>query len=174
MAVRRRKYRAGLTFVEMMIATVILLIAVLGASAFRYDSALSARKADLQATAARTALLLCESWRAVSDSNTFDPTQLVSPDLSSVLAIAPGYISHQTPEGFTLLGIYEVGVGDNDGVGDDARDTSYYAVLSYRDVSAGLRALNVTVIWDQRGSGQGPGANPHLAKSFRLTTFVEN
>jgi hypothetical protein len=158
----------------MLIATVILLIAVLGASIFRYDSALSARKADLQATAARTALLLCESWRAVHDSNEFDPTQLVDTKLGSVLAIAPGSLTYPTPDGFTTLGIYQVGVGDNDGVGDDVRDTSYYAVLSYRDVAAGLRALNVTVVWDRRGSGQNPGTSPHLAKSFQLTTFVEN
>lgn len=162
MAVKRRKYPAGLTFVEIMIASAILIIAVLGASVFRYDSALSARKADLQATAARAALLLCESWRGASEPNSFDPTQLVSSDLGSLLTIESDSIMHELPEGFTLSGVYRI----------VANGTDYYAILSWRDVAPELRALNVAVLWDQRGSGLDSYRYPD--KSFRLTTYVDN
>jgi hypothetical protein len=160
MTAKRRKYPAGLTFIEMTIATVVLVIAVLGTSAFRYSTALSARKADLQATAARTALLLCESWRGVSDPCTFDPTQLASGTVSSVLSIEDDYVSIEVPEGFTVLGTYTLtSNGDN-----------YYAMLSWKDMYPGLRALNVVVAWDQRGSRSDYHLYPD--KSFRLTTFI--
>ena len=109
-----------------MLATVILIIAILGASSFRYHAALGARKADLQATAARTALLLCESWRGVGDPNTFDPTQLT--DAGSTLAIESSYASFEVPAGFTVLGIYKVTTDGAD----------YYAMLSWKDMSPGF------------------------------------
>jgi hypothetical protein len=142
-----------------MIATVILLVAVLGTSAFRYSTALNARMADLQATASRVALLLCESWRGASDPNTFDPTAL--PGDSGFTIEASGYdASSQLPTGFTVLGTYRVA----------AEGVDYYAVLSWKDMFPDLRALNVTVIWDQRG------ANVYYAgrvdKVFRLTAYV--
>lgn len=165
MTINRPKYAAGLTLIEIMIATVILLVAVLGASAFRYTAALGARKADLQATAVRTALLLCESWRGVSDPNAFDPEEYFDGD--SVLDINDldiNYTEHgpYAPSGFTLLDHYEI-VVDGD---------YYWATLSWKDVSPGLRALNVAVAWDQRGSGTDYFWD--CDKTFKLTTYVAN
>ena len=57
MKAKRRKFRSGLTFIEILLASAILLIAVVGTAAFRYNAALGARKADIRSTAARTALL---------------------------------------------------------------------------------------------------------------------
>ena len=55
MGAKRFKYGAGFTLVEMMVTIAVLLIAVLGISAFRYNSALSAREAEAKTNAARIA-----------------------------------------------------------------------------------------------------------------------
>ncbi len=162
MTIKRLKSTGGFTLVEVTLAIFILLVAVLGASGYRYYAALDARKADLQTTAARTASLLCESWRGVSDPNTFDPTQLATGDPNSALAIETGYDGHDgpaVPADFTSLGIYRITI---DGV-------NYYAVLSWKDISQGLRALNVIVAWNPRGS-----QSELPDKSFKLTTYIAN
>lgn len=156
MALKPKRYRAGLTFVEILIATVILLIAVIGTSAFRYNAALGARKADLRTAASRTALLLCEAWRGVSDPNAFDPVATFGSELV-ISSLGQGVAG---PDGFTVHGAYEI---TNEGA-------EYYAVLSWKDVSAGLRALNVVVTWNQRGYSSDDGGRPD--KSFALTTYV--
>ncbi len=159
MIIKRPKSAAGFTLIEIMLATVILIIAILGASSFRYHAALGARKADLQATAARTALLLCESWRGVGDPNTFDPTQLTTGDPNSALTIEPTDIGPAWPTDFTLLGIYRITIGE----------VNCYAALSWKDIYPQLRALNVIVAWDRRGSSN---LFEDADKSFKLTTYV--
>jgi len=169
MTVKRTKSRTGLTLIETMTAILILLVAVVGTSAYRYDAALSARKADEQAIAARTALLLCEGWRGASDPCAFDPMQLASVYSTSALTIYPanddaGYVIHQVPEGFTVLGAYKVVTSQAD----------YYALLSWKDVSAGLRALNIIVAWDQRHSKSSAQyySSYDNYKFFKLTTYI--
>ncbi len=170
--IKRPRSVAGLTLVEVMVAIVVMAIAALGASAFRYHAALGVRKADLQTDAARTALLLCETWRGASGPDTFNPTQLAT--TNPALAIEAITISGgpAAPTDFTLLGNYKITVDSVD---------YYYAVLSWKDVSPGLRALNVIVAWDQRGSGPSSGGgnvydwgSVDASKSFKLTTYVVN
>lgn len=162
--VKRPKSAAGFTLIEIMLATVVLLVAVLGASAFRYHAALGARKADLQAAAARTALLLCESWRGgVGAPNTFDPTQLATGDPNSAfsaLTIENTAMGPAWPTDFTLLGIYRITIGE----------VNCYATLSWKDIYPQLRALNVVVAWDRRGSSD----LFEDADTFKLTTYVAN
>jgi len=162
MAVKQLKCGRGFTLVEVMVATVVLLVAVLGASLFRYQAVFGVRKADLRTTAARTALMLCESWRGTNEPNSFDPMQLASGDANCVLAIESSYVSLEVPSGFTVLGIYSIIINDVD----------YCAVLSWKDVSSGLRALNVIVGWNQRDTGTGDYMYPD--KLFKLTTYVTN
>jgi hypothetical protein len=121
---------------------------------------MNARKADAQATAARVGLLLCEGWRGASDPCLFDPTALGTGALELSLVDEGTHVGYATPDDFTLLGVYEA----------TAEQVDYYAVLSYNDVSAGLKALNVVVLWNQRGSGLADGVYPD--KSFKLTTYV--
>lgn len=163
MTVKRVKYEAGLTLIETAIATVILIIIILGASVFRYSAALGARKADLQVAASRTALLLCEGWRAVSDADAFDPTQLVN-NGNCELVIESGAVGPEVPPGFTALGSYVIVA---DGVG-------YCTTLSWKYVWPGssVRALNIDVAWRQPGSG--PGGLRDAGKLFRLITYAEN
>ena len=160
--VKRTSHAAGFTIIEIMIATVIFVVAILGTSVFRYTAVLGARKADLQITAARTALLLCESWRGISDPNTFDPTQLAIGDPNSALVIELSGMGPAVPTDFTVLGSYRIAT---DGVNS-------YATLSWKDISPQLRALNVVVAWEQRGSGAGGFTDAD--KSFELTTYTTN
>ena len=159
MSAKKSNSTAGFTLVEIMAAIAILLVAILGTFAFRYNATLGARRADLQTTAARTALLLCESWRGADDPNAFDPTLLADTDSSSSLAVELAYEGPTCPSDFTLLGIYRVTV----------QDINYYATLSWKDVSTRLRALNIAVAWDLRGSGADYSQLTY--RPFKLTTY---
>jgi hypothetical protein len=165
--VKKRKVAAGVTLVEAMVAMVILAVAVLGASGYRYYAALDAHKASMHRTAAAIALLLCENWRGRGYDHTipptaFDPVGHLKPPLDiSVSGVGP-----DVPAGFTALGRYQIVV---EGV-------YYWATLSYRDDPAtpNLRALNVIVGWKQAGSKTEVITYDANAKLFKLTTYVSN
>ncbi|MHC4507972.1 MAG: type IV pilus modification PilV family protein [Planctomycetota bacterium] len=149
----------GMSLVGAMVAVVILLIALIGTSSFRYCAAMDARKADAQTTAARVALMLCESWRGISGDVTYDPVAHLGTDLD----ITQSTEGPAKPSDFTLLGSYVAEL-------DDVHDVTHYATLSWKDVQPGLRALNVIVAWAQRGPGQ--DGNETVDKSFRLTIYT--
>lgn len=73
MSIGRIKHSKGFSLIEVMVAILILSIAVIGTSGYRYYTALDARKADMQATAARVALMLCESWGGLKVTKTTIP-----------------------------------------------------------------------------------------------------
>ena len=73
MAVKRPKSEGAFTLIEVIAAILILSIAVLGTSRYRYYAVLDAREATMHTTAAGIGLLLCKSWRRLSGPNTFDP-----------------------------------------------------------------------------------------------------
>ena len=165
MPYRRCKLLAAVTLIEVMAAIVIVVVAVLGASGYRYYSTLDARRADFQNAAARIALLLCENWRGLGYDRTtsYDPVaHLTSANLTVADSgdVGPAY-------GLTNdLGKYEITM---DGV-------HYWAALSWEEDPAteGLRALNVVVAWAQRqtGSAGDSAAAAGLDKTFKLTTYV--
>lgn len=163
MAVKRKtKSAAGFTLVEIMIAIVILTVAVIGTSNFRYYAAADARKAGVHIMAARIGLLLCENWRGVQGSETFDPETSFGLDLDITEDIftTQAEIDQYQLGGFTFLGRYIVIVNN----------VNYYVILVWRDVSVGLRALSVTVAWPPRGE-------EHIGltgseKLFQLTTYT--
>jgi hypothetical protein len=153
--------RDAFTIIEAMLAITILLIAILGTSAFRYHTALSARRADLHATSGRIAMLLCEGWTGVGGATNFDPLAAFDSDVNIISSAGP-----DTPSSFTHLGSYKIMLEGND----------YYATMSWKNLDSytptELRALNVVVIWDQFGRGTGQLAKAN--KLYRLTTYVEN
>lgn len=159
MGAKRPKSRTGITLIEVMGAIVIITIAVLGASGYRYYSALDARKAAVQSTAARVALLLSENWRGrgYDRIQSYDPSTYLGSDMTiGVSSVGPDYAS-----GFTSLGRYEIVV-------NDAR---YWAALSWRDDATDLRTLNTVVAWTQRPTSSD---DITMDKTFKLTTFVSN
>jgi len=153
-------YHQGFSLVDTMVAVVILLIAIIGTSIFRYNAVLDGRRFDTQTTAARVALMLSESWRGITGDTSFDPTVLSTSDLKigqsikSVTAV---------PSDFTLLGRYTVML-------NDVRGVPYHVTLAWKDIQSGLRALNVVVAWAQRSPGEDGVEN--VDKSFRLTVYA--
>jgi hypothetical protein len=156
---KKLKRAGGLSLIEVMIAICILAISVVGASAYRYCSTLDSRRADMRSAAARIGLLLCENWRGVKGSESWDPAAHLGSDLTITSVDSPP--AQLSADDFTTLGAYTVSL---DGI-------NYYAGLSWKDVSSGLRALNVVVVWSQRDTG---GDIDDADKLFRLTTYVNN
>lgn len=152
MCIKARKRRFGLTIVEVMVAAAVLIIAVIGASAFRYNSMLDVRKAEMEFNGGRLALLLLETWRGTGGSLAFDPVDHLSDDIE----IGSGSTS-LTVADFTEYNAYSIASEEKD----------FEAALFYRDVDAGLRALSVTVSWQIGAGEEGP-----LNDSVELTTYV--
>jgi len=147
--------RRGFSLVSVMIAIAILLAALIGTSNFRYYSALDAKKAAAKITASRIGLMLCENWRGLGGMETYDPAAYLGSDLTITASSGPS-----EPADFTLLGSYTVTVNG----------ANFYITLSWKDVSAGLRALNVIVAWAQRE--QGTSSLNDADRSFKLTTYA--
>ena len=159
MTVKRLKSKGGFTIVEVMITAVILLVAVLGSSGYRYYAALDARKAAMQAADSRVGLILCESWHGVGGIATYDPVAHLGTNMT--ISAMTGFDGSGFKEAdFTLLGGYQV----------VANDVTYAAVLSWKDINAGLRALSVVVIWPvQDGNVDAQDASQ---KTYELTTYT--
>jgi Tfp pilus assembly protein PilV len=147
---RLSRCRRGFSLLDVVIASTVLLIAIVGNSAYRYHSTLDERKAALQTSAARAAQLLYESWRGVQGAATYNPTAYTWADMTIFAGTGP-----TVPEGFTSLGSYAI----------SANDFNYNATLSWQDVSTGLRAINVTIAWSTSGSGTANNA-------FTLTSYT--
>ena len=162
---RKIRCRRGVSLVGTMVAVIILLIALIGTSTFRYAAALDGRRADAHTTAARIALTFGESWRGVRGDLTYDPVAHLGTGLK--VAAAEGPVK---PEDFTLLGSYSVQFDDGAGV------NKYFATLSWKDVQPGLRALNVVVAWASRDQAVGskqPNPVDAADKSFGLTVYTQ-
>jgi hypothetical protein len=151
------KSRGAFTIIDIMIAVAILLIAILGTSAHRYNAVLNARRADLHTNAVQTALLLCEGWNGACGDATFRPDYTFGSNLNISENAGP-----DAPSGFQTLGSYKIILEGVD----------YYATLSWQDLGTDLRALSVVVNWDPTGHDTGDFAD--ATKSYRLTTYVEN
>lgn len=152
---RKNRCRSGFSIVSIMIAMTILIAALIGTSNFRYYSALDAKKAEAKIAASRIGLMLCESWRGLGGIETYDPVAYFGSDLTITTSSGPA-----KPGDFTLLGSYTVTVNN----------ANFYITLSWKDVSAGLRALNITVSWAQRQQGQ--SSLNDADKTFQLTTYA--
>ncbi len=145
----------GFSLISIMFAIAILLAALIGTSNFRYYSALDAKKAAARITASRIGLMLCENWRGLGGIDTYDPVAYLGSDLTISTSTGPA-----KPTDFTLLGSYTVTVNG----------ANFYITLSWKDVSAGLKALNIIVAWAQRQQGQSTLSD--IDKSFKLTTYA--
>jgi len=150
-------FRSGISLIETMNAIAILSITMIGVSGYRYYSMLDARKADAYIASARIGYLLSESWRGMQGSETYDPVTRLGAGMTITASEGP-----DAPGGYTVLGSYEIVLND----------ITFYATLSWKDLSSNLRALNTILVWAQRTHEQ------HIIddadKSFELTTYVLN
>lgn len=150
----RRKRASGVTLIEVMVVTVILMITVLGTSGYRYYSSLNARWAEEQITAARLGQLLCGNWAGVEGDEAYDPEDHLASHLDTECLGPPNDLL----SGFTLLGSYRITI---EGV-------EYDVTLSWNDVSPVLRALHVstTYVW------AGVDTDNPLKKPFSIITYI--
>ncbi|MBL7184842.1 MAG: hypothetical protein ISS70_00830 [Phycisphaerae bacterium] len=151
----RIRCRRGYSLIGIMISIIIFLTALIGTSNFRYYSTLDAQKAAAKITASRIGLMLCENWRGIGGVETYDPATSLGSALTITASAGP-----DKPEDFTLLGSYTVSLNG----------ANYYTTLSWKDVSTGLRALNIVVAWAQRPQGTS-GLND-ADEFFKLTTYT--
>ncbi len=173
----------GVSLIEVVMAMTILVVVTLGAAGYRYCSALDARKAEVQITAARIGSALLNGWKGVgghsgysnyevenpddynpNDPNDYNPN--VKYDIELGLGLETNYDAPgpAVPEGFSGLDAtgnpnYHFVVGG----------VNYYATLSYKDQTDGPRVLNVSVAWmdtHQTWDDSGP------YRSVDLTTYA--
>ncbi len=139
----QKKHRRGLTMIEIVVAMVIIIVAIIGSMGYRYYSILDARKARVKITAARVGSMFLESWKGTGGrsepEDAFDPQSF---DFGSKLIVSGSTgKAIGIPGGFISFGGYAV---STDG-------SNYYAVLSYSDdVGTNLRTLNVALAWPQK------------------------
>ena len=152
--------------IEVLLAIVIIAIAVIGASGYRYYSALDARKASTRSTAARIALLLSENWRGLGYDRTddFNPIMhLSSPDYGMVVGLSDVDLEYDG-DFDRHLGQYKI----------LANNTQFWAALAWKQEEADLKALNTVVKWEARKGNKGELGNIVINRTFKLTTFVSN
>ena len=156
---KRSRMRSALTIIEGIIALIVLVIAVIGSSTYRYSAKMNARKAYMYITASRMASMLCDGWSGEGGDVSFDPVATFSPDLDISADSGP-----EAPSGFTAIGGYRIII----------EGTYYYTTLSYKDLGSGLKALNVVVNWDFTGRGTYTLADAKgLLRPERLIYYVK-
>jgi hypothetical protein len=104
-------------------------------------------------------LILCESWHGVGGIGTYDPVAHLGTNMT--ISAVPGFDGSGYKEAdFNLLGSYQI----------IANNVSYGAVMSWKDINAGLRALSVVVTWPlENGSLDVQRAGQ---KTYELTTYT--
>jgi len=76
MAVKQRRFAAGITLTEAMVTMVSLAVAAMGGLSYEYLAARHSRIAGAQTTATRTVQLLLEDWKSTGASTEYDPSAL--------------------------------------------------------------------------------------------------
>ena len=181
-----RSNRSALTIIEAMIAVFIFGFVCIGATLFLFNAVRETRRATLHDNAARLALLLCDTWRALApkgatdpnDPNTFNPVTTLGSGSNLNMSIANGS-AFTYPTGFSTGylvngGGFKITMTTRDLSGN--KTDAYYAQLSYMnnptgDTALKLRALNVTIRWGLNGGD--PGYNTATNKSFLFTTYIQ-
>ena len=148
-------YRSGISLSETMHAVAILSITLIGVSGYRYCSMLDTRKADAYVASARIGYMLSESWRGMQGHEAYDPVTRLGDGMTITVSEGP-----DAPESYTVSGSYKIVLND----------ITFYATLSWKDISSTLRALNTTIVWAQRTHEQTDLNDAD--KSFELTTYV--
>ena len=141
---KKSKRCSGLTLIEIIVAAVVIIVAIIGAIAYRYHCVLDARKADVQITAARVGLMLLDGWKGLGGRSSTDPGNIYDPvefsfagsEMKVTTELGP-----EAPTGYNSFGSYLVVVDGE----------YYYVTLSFQDEPANdLRILHVSVGWPEK------------------------
>jgi hypothetical protein len=155
--------KKGISIIEVIISSIVLLIGVFGVFTYRYTSTLNTLKANSYTTASRIAWLLVENWRGNKSSSDYDPT--ADGQLSSIgLTISTNTTGPPAPTGFTKLGQYKVVINN----------INYFVTMSWKNFPAvsGINELDVIVAWPQRRQGTDT-VYADADKTFHLTTHAQ-
>ena len=143
-----KRFRHGLSLIEVMVSILILLAAVVGATRYQYYTAMDARRADLYGQASRLAVTMLEGWKGAGGKVTFDPLvdfgNGYQPDFKTNMVL------DRIGNGSPPAGM-DVAIGEYRIIADRA---TYHITLSYIDVDFPDDlpiALNVLVTWGERG-----------------------
>jgi type II secretory pathway pseudopilin PulG len=198
MTVKRGKFAAAVTLIEVMIAILILSITALATSGFRYYAAMDARKADVKITAARLASLILTGWKGNGgysgyskydliagvdpldpndydieyDYETYNPDDYdYDTDDPNSIEFCPGLTIYDNAPGPAVPdGFNALDPGTNPNYRIVINNINYYATLSYKDEVGEPRILNVCVAWmnDYKTWTEKP------YQSVKLTTYAND
>jgi len=125
------------------------MVMALGSTYYRYFTASEIQKSQRQLVAADLAVTALEAWQGVAGTESFDPVDTLSADLSITKAG-----KDTAAKGSTLLGGYDVALGGY----------TYHLTLHWRDIEPGLRELGTAASW--------PVGNGNETITYRLTGYV--
>lgn len=135
---KRQSVKRGFTLLELVIASLALGILSVGALGYQYHATRDARRAEVQATAARLAKTLLDNWKGVDGRLDYDPTSVFAGSLTLVSSTVGPVPGDNGGSAFALHGRYRVTINSD----------VYFVTCSYLDASAaGPRLLNVAVAW---------------------------
>ncbi|OHB74795.1 MAG: hypothetical protein A2Z25_15565 [Planctomycetes bacterium RBG_16_55_9] len=166
MGTKRIKHRPAVALVEVMIATAVLVVAVLGSLSYEYHASRNAQVARAQIAATRTAQLLLEDWMSTGGSEDYDPAAL-GLDFSAAGDIPSGF---SQPDGMGSPlnnGVYAITVDE----------IPMLAMLTRQDVDYDpvaritLRQLGVIVEFGAPSGQESPDWVEHV-QPIVLTTYV--
>jgi prepilin-type N-terminal cleavage/methylation domain-containing protein len=156
---QKPKTKNGLTLIEIMIVVLLMAIAVIGAMGFRLYCVTDAKKADVQAGAARIGSMILENWKGNGGPLNYDPA-------SSLNIFTSQFV------------ITRVGTSDNYWVQDKANSVNasdgihYYIMLSFSAETATLpKELNVAVSWLKNYRNVINAANP-IVHTITMTAYA--
>jgi hypothetical protein len=127
--------KRGISIIEIMIFIVVLSIAVIGTSGYRYFATMDIRRSDNEIAAGRIAEQLVQSWKGIGGgSSSYSPLpKTLDPNGDSGIGLtitaSTSTLAPAKPSTFTLLqngGYYKI-------VSDD--QNIYYATMSYHAIS---------------------------------------
>jgi type II secretory pathway pseudopilin PulG len=130
---RQDNMQHGFTIVEVVTSIVVLMIGILGASAFRYHASINERLTRAKVSATRIGMTVLETWHGMDADLTFDPATTLPASLAPETVLT----GPAAPAGFTPITICHVSLDD----------THYYVTLSYKERDPNLRVMSVVVGW---------------------------
>ena len=90
MTIKQRKFASAVSLVEVIMATAVFAVVIIGALSYQYHAAKNAKIARAQITATCTAQLLLEDWMSTGGSESYDPPKL-GMGFSAASAIPDGF-----------------------------------------------------------------------------------
>ena len=145
---RYYKFEKGISLVDTIAASAVLMVIVTGTLFYRYHSTLNIEKSKYHLDAVELTVAVLGAWQGVNGNENFDP----SISLSSKMNISSGSGQNQ-PEGYSLVGKYDL----------SKEQTIYHVTLSYKDVEDSLRQINVQTSWSEGSDND---------KIIKLTSYV--